>query len=171
MAGHRVFSCLIPFSAAKSLSRMALTVCISISHAWGLLFLYNFANTSLFKFPFFFFPISSAPFFKIGIQLIYNIVLVSAVQQHESALISSKYTHIPSLLSLPPTSPSHSTPKVIKEHWAELPVLNSSFPLASYFTHDSVYMWMAPSRFSLPSPSPSCPRSFSTPMSLLLPCK
>ena len=120
---------------------------------------------------FFFFPISSAPFFKIGIQLIYNIVLVSAVQQHESALISSKYSHIPSLLILPPTSPSHSTPKVIKEHWAELPVLNSSFPLASYFTHDSVYMSMAPSRFSLPSPSPSCPRSFSTPMSLLLPCK
>ena len=55
-------------------------------------------------------------------------MLVSAVQQSESAIC----TYIASLLRfLPP--PSISPLQVITEHWAELPVLCSSFPLAIYF--------------------------------------
>ena len=55
-----------------------------------------------------------------------------------TACISHMYRYIPSLLDLPPNSPP-SHPSVIREHWAEFPVLYSSFPLAIYFTHDSVY--------------------------------
>ena len=46
--------------------------------------------------------------------------------------ISSMYTYIPSLL-IPPPSPIPSL-QVITEHWDELPVLHSSFPLAVCFT-------------------------------------
>ena len=42
---------------------------------------------------------------KIGEQLLYNVVLVSAVQQSESALS----IHVPSLLSLPPSHLSRSS--------------------------------------------------------------
>ena len=69
----------------------------------------------------------------IGLQWLYNVVLVSTVQQSESA------THIyisPSLPSLPPTYPSPH--QVITEHWAEPPVLYSSFPLAVF--HMVVYI-------------------------------
>ena len=41
---------------------------------------------------------------------------------------------------MPPIPPTVSALQVIREHWAELPVLHSSFPLASYFTHDTVYI-------------------------------
>ena len=44
------------------------------------------------------------------------------------------YTYIPSLLGLPCIPPSHPY-KVITEHWAEFPVLYSSFLIAIYFTH------------------------------------
>ena len=53
-------------------------------------------------------------------KLLYNVVLVSAVQQREWAV--SK-TYISSLLSLPPT---HSLPHIITEHRTELPVSSSS---------------------------------------------
>ena len=52
----------------------------------------------------------------------------------------------PSLSSLPPIAGL----KVITEHWAELPGLHSSFPLAIYFTHSSVYMSMGLSQFIHP---------------------
>ena len=42
--------------------------------------------------------------------------------------ISHKYTYIPSLLNLPPALPVPPL-YVVKNHWAELPVLNSSFLL------------------------------------------
>ena len=65
------------------------------------------------------------------------------------------YAHIyPLSLGLPPTVPI-SPLYVITEHWAELPVLYSSFPLASYFTHGSVFMSLSFSQFIPPSPSPS----------------
>ena len=48
-------------------------------------------------------------------------------------------TYIPSLLSLLPTHPI-SPLYIITAHRAELPVLSSSFPLAVYFTHGSVYI-------------------------------
>ena len=55
-------------------------------------------------------------------------MLVSAVKQSESAIC----TYIASLLRFLPR-PSISPLQVITEHWAELPVLCSSFPLAIYF--------------------------------------
>ena len=61
--------------------------------------------------------------------MLYNVVLVSAVQQSKSAVC----IHI---------SPPHNIPPllVITEHRAELPVLYGSCPLAICFTHGSVYM-------------------------------
>ena len=53
--------------------------------------------------------------------------------------ISHKYTYISCLLSLPPTPPCIPLLQVITEHQAELPVLYSNFPLASYVTHGNVY--------------------------------
>ena len=71
--------------------------------------------------------------FLIGVPLLYNIVLVSAVQWCESA----RHTHV----SLPPSTPPHPIPplQVVTERWAELPVLYSSFPLAICFTCGSVH--------------------------------
>ena len=65
-------------------------------------------------------------------------MLVSAVQ-HEPAIS----THIspPSKPSLPPL------PSQPSQHGPEFPVLNSHFPLASYFTHDRVYMSTLLSQF------------------------
>ena len=56
-----------------------------------------------------------------------------------TTLISCKYIYVPCLLSLPPTLPI-SLLWVITEHWAELPVLYSSFPRAIYFMHSNVYI-------------------------------
>ena len=68
--------------------------------------------------------------------------------------INYTYTYIPSLLSLPPTPiPSLQVPT---EHWTELPVLYSHFPLAICFIHDSVYMSKLLSQFIPPSLFPSC---------------
>ena len=53
--------------------------------------------------------------------------------------ISYMYTYIPTLWRLPYTQP-HSTPLVITEHQAELPVLYSNFPLTNYFIRGSVYV-------------------------------
>ena len=55
------------------------------------------------------------------------------------------------IYSLPPT-PHISPFCVITEHWVELLVLHSSFPLDIYFTHDNVYMSMLFSQFLPPSP-------------------
>ena len=54
---------------------------------------------------------------------------------HTAAWISHTCTHVPSLLRLP--SISHPIPpfEVVTEHQAELPLLHSNIPLASYFTH------------------------------------
>ena len=40
------------------------------------------------------------------------------------------------------------------EHQAGIPVLNSSFPLAIYFTQDGAYMSMLLSQFLPPNPNP-----------------
>ena len=50
------------------------------------------------------------------------------------------YTYIPSFLSIPPTPHCISPFQVITEHWSELAVSYTNFPLAIYFTHGSVYM-------------------------------
>ena len=62
--------------------------------------------------------------------MLYNVVLVSALQLHESAI---KYTYVPYLLNLPPIPL-----KVIAKHGAELPVLYNNVPLPSYFTHSTL---------------------------------
>ena len=76
----------------------------------------------------------------------------------------------PSWAFLPPPVPPL---KVITEHQVGLPVLYGSFPLASYFSHDSVYLAMLLSQFALPSSSATVSttvfsRSASSP---LHPCK
>ena len=81
----------------------------------------------------------------IGVQLLQNVVLVSAVQQSESAIC----IHL-SPYPLPLASSSHPpypTPQVVTKHRADLPVLCSCFPLAIYFTFGSVYMSMPLSHF------------------------
>ena len=57
------------------------------------------------------------------------------------------YSHIPSLLRLPPIL--HILPlQVVTKHRADLPVLCSCFPLAIYFTFGSMYMSMLLSHFA-----------------------
>ena len=75
--------------------------------------------------------------------------------------VNQLYTYIsPSLSSLPPVS--HL--RVITEHWAELPVLHSSFPLAVYFPSGTVYMSAVLSQFIhplLPPPGKSSTNIYS----------
>ena len=67
-------------------------------------------------------------------------------------------SHIPSLLRLPPTLAIPPF-QVVTKHRADLPVLCGCFPLAIYFTFDSVYMSMPLSDFVSAYPSPSlCPQ-------------
>ena len=75
------------------------------------------------------------------------------------------------LLSLPP--PSTIPPlQVITKHQAVKSVLYSTFSLAVYFTHGSVYMSMLLSQFISPSPSLIGSTSvFYTSVSPFLPCK
>ena len=69
------------------------------------------------------------------------------------------YPHISSLLRLPPRHPPYPTPLGGHKHRADLPVLCSCFPLASYFTFASVYMSMPLSHFVPAYTSPSlCPQ-------------
>ena len=83
------------------------------------------------------------------------VVLVCAVQQCGSAVSDSP---------LP-----HPTPWAITGHWAELPVLYSSSPLALYFTHRSVCMSLLLPQLVPPSPSPAVSmRPFSMSESLFL---
>jgi len=81
--------------------------------------------------------------------LLYNVVLVSAVQL-ESAV--SRQMSPPSWTSLPP---SHPTPQGVTEHQAELPASYGSFPLAIYL-HMAVYMLQC---YSVNSSHPLLPHS------------
>ena len=87
-------------------------------------------------------------------KMLYQFLLYNKVNQ--------PYVYIYSLPLGPPfhpiPSPTPPTPEVITEHWAELPAVYSSFPLANYFTHGSVYI--TTSQFIPPSPSlPLCPHT------------
>ena len=98
--------------------------------------------------------------------MLYNVVLVSAVQEHESVICI--HLALPSTASLP--TPTH--PFILTDPGAELPVLYSSFLPATYFTWGSVYMSKLLSRFVPPSPSPAGSTSpFSVLVSLFLLCK
>ena len=75
-------------------------------------------------------------FSLIGGKLLYGVVMVAAVQQHNSAVI----THISSLLSHPPLpTPALQT---VTGRLSGLPVLHSNFSPAVCFTHCGVYMSM-----------------------------
>ena len=56
-----------------------------------------------------------------------------------------------------PHLPPHSTFKVVIEHWVELPVSNSKFPLAIYFTQGNVRVSMLFSQF-IPLLLSPCPQ-------------
>ena len=92
------------------------------------------------------------PFFLIGGQLLYNIVLVSAIQQCESAIsIYIVPLFWPFLPCHPHPIPLHRAPAT----YVTLLMLFSNFPLAIYFTHDNEYISMLLSQFVLPPPSPA----------------
>ena len=78
-------------------------------------------------------------------------MLVSAVQQRA---ISYKYTHMPSLLSLPAILAIPPF-QVISEHREELPNLHSRVPFAIYLIPGSMYLSMLLSQFISPS-LPDC---------------
>ena len=94
--------------------------------------------------------------------MLYNVVFVSAVQ-HGSAMICTDVYKDIYICPLPFEPRSYPTPipptipriSVTTECSAELPRLYSSFPLASCFTHGSVYMSVLLSQFVPFSPSPS----------------
>ena len=59
--------------------------------------------------------------------------------------VNYMYTYVPSLLNLSPIPSSRPSPDPTPGchgHWAELPVLYSSFRPAIYFAHGSIYMSM-----------------------------
>ena len=74
--------------------------------------------------------------FLIGGQLLYNIVLASAIHQHKSA--TGIHIPPPSCTPLPPLS-------VDTERWVEHSVPHSKFSLALYFAYGNVYvsMWFS----------------------------
>ena len=76
--------------------------------------------------------------FLVGVWLLYNAVLVSAVQQRASAI--RIHVSPPSWACLPPPNPP--------------PVLHDFFPPAVYFKHDGVYVSTLLSQFIPPTPSP-----------------
>ena len=114
----------------------------------------------LFHFPFFF------KLIFIGVQLLYNVVLVSTVQQSESAI----RIHISPLFS------DFLPIQVTTEHSVEFPELYSRFSLVTYFIHsiNNVYMSIPISQFIPPPPSFTPLVSihlFSTSVFLFLFCK
>ena len=78
----------------------------------------------------------------IGVQLVYNVVLVSSVQQNESII----HIHVSTLLE------SFFPVYVITEHWVEFPVLHSRFLLLIYFIYNSVCILIPISPFIPPLP-------------------
>ena len=85
---------------------------------------------------------------------------------HTSTWISHRYTHVASLLNLPPTFQGCHRGL----GWA--PMSYSKFPLAIYFIYGKVYVSMLLSQFVPPFLSPAVSTNlFSMSVSLFLPCK
>ena len=61
---------------------------------------------------------------------------------------------------LPPTSNPIPHLEVSTEHWIELPVLYSNFPLAIYFTYGNIYVSILLPQFIQLSPFPCCVHKF-----------
>ena len=64
---------------------------------------------------------------------------ISCIGHLHNLGISYMYTYIPSLMSLPPIPTPHPTPQGHHRVLNSAPVLYSSFPIASYFIHSSIY--------------------------------
>ena len=92
-----------------------------------------------------FFAFSGVFFFILTFLLVYNCFTMLCY----FLPCSVNQLYITSLLSLPSLPPIPPIQVI-----SELPVPRSSFPLAVYFTHGSVYMSMLLSQFVLPSSSP-----------------
>ena len=75
--------------------------------------------------------------------MLYNVVLVSAIHQHEPAI------GIACLLPLEPPSHSHPIPslEVVTELWVELTASYSKSTLAVRFTYGEIYVLMLLSQF------------------------
>ena len=86
--------------------------------------------------------------FFLGVQLIYSVVLVSAVQQSESYTHTHTYMHTPPLLRYFPI-------QVNTEYWVEFPVLYSRSLLAIYlYTVVCMHQFQSPNLSLPPHPSP-----------------
>ena len=83
----------------------------------------------------------------------YNIVLVSAIHQHESAI----GIHMSPRSSASPTPHPIPSIQVVTEHQFELLESYSKFPLAIYFTYGSVYVSKLLPPFVHLLPTPPCP--------------
>ena len=81
--------------------------------------------------------------------MLHNVVLVSSVQQSESAIYIYIYIYTYLFFKI-------SVPLVTIEHQVEFPVLYSSLSLSIYFIHvnSSVYMLVPIFQFILHPPSP-----------------
>ena len=80
--------------------------------------------------------------------MLYNLVLVSATQQHASA------TGI--RMSPPSRASSRLLPlQAVTQRWGELPASQGRFPRAGRFTHGSAHVSTLLYLFTPPSPSPS----------------
>ena len=87
----------------------------------------------------------------INIIIIWSVIAFYHKQYAKHLSIASIHVSPPSWTSLLPTPSPHPT---TLEHWAELPVLYSSFLLALYFTHSGICILNLPSQFISSSPSP-----------------
>ena len=87
-------------------------------------------------------------FFFIGVHLLYNVVLVSAVQQSELSICI--YISPPSSISYPTFLPRPIHLCLI-EYQAELPILHKRFLLGICFTHGSAHTSIPVSQF-IPQP-------------------
>ena len=81
--------------------------------------------------------------------MLYNVVLVPAIHQHESAI--GIHMCPPSYTSLPPPSLSHPS-RLSQSTGVELPAPYSKFPLAVCFTHGNAYVSMLFPLLIPPSP-------------------
>ena len=90
--------------------------------------------------------------------MLFNIVLASAICQHESAI--GIHMTPPSWMSLTPPTPSHPT-GLSQSTGFELPESYNKFLLVIYFAYSNLYVSMLLSLFILPLLTPQCPQVYS----------
>ena len=98
--------------------------------------------------------------------MLYNIVLASAMYQHESAIgihmntyiHTSPYIHMSSIHTyvLPPPPTAFHSSRLSQSTRFELPASYSKFPLAIYFAYGDVYVSVLLFQFVPPFSFPNC---------------